>query len=109
MRAAVLTAYNEPLAIEELSSPDLGPTDVRVQIDASGVCHSDLTVQTGGVPMPPPVILGHEGAGTVLQVGDDVTALSVGDRVDRVVHSRRAACAGTASTISRTCARRPTR
>jgi len=81
MRAAVLNTYNEPLVIEELSSPDLGPTDVRVQIDASGVCHSDLTVQTGGVPMPPPVILGHEGAGTVLQVGDDVTALSVGDRV----------------------------
>ncbi|HVV35903.1 MAG TPA: Zn-dependent alcohol dehydrogenase [Acidimicrobiales bacterium] len=81
MRAAVLTQYNEPLVIEELSSPPLGPGDVRVHIDASGVCHSDLTVQKGGVPMPPPVILGHEGAGTVLEVGSDVSGLAVGDKV----------------------------
>ncbi len=81
MKAAVLNAYNEPLVIEELSLPDLGPNDVRVQIDASGVCHSDVTVATGGVPMPPPIILGHEGSGTILAVGDSVTRVSVGDRV----------------------------
>jgi len=81
MRAAILTAFNEPLEIEELTSPDLGPTDVRVSIEASGVCHSDLTIANGGVPMPPPVILGHEGAGTILQVGSDVSGLAVGDRV----------------------------
>jgi S-(hydroxymethyl)glutathione dehydrogenase/alcohol dehydrogenase len=81
MKAAVLSAYNEPLAIEELRAPDMGARDVRVQIDASGVCHSDLTIATGGVPMPPPVILGHEGAGTVLEVGSDVSRVAVGDRV----------------------------
>jgi S-(hydroxymethyl)glutathione dehydrogenase/alcohol dehydrogenase len=81
MRAAVLQEFNQPLVIEDLSSPDLGPRDVRVQIDASGVCHSDITVQTGGVPMPPPVILGHEGAGTVLEIGSEVTRVHVGDRV----------------------------
>jgi len=81
VRAAVLNAFNEPLVIEELSAPDLGPTDVRVQIDATGVCHSDLTVQNGGVPMPPPVILGHEGTGTITQVGSDVARVRVGDRV----------------------------
>ena len=81
MRAAVLSEYNQPLVIENLGSPDLGPRDVRVQIDASGVCHSDITVANGGVPMPPPVILGHEGAGTVLETGAEVTRVRVGDRV----------------------------
>ncbi len=81
MRAAVLSEYNQPLEIEELSEPALGAHDVRVHIDASGVCHSDLTVQTGGVPMPPPIILGHEGCGTVLEVGPDVRRVAVGDRV----------------------------
>ena len=81
MRAAVLTAYNEPLEIENLSAPNLGPHDVRVQVEASGVCHSDLTFQKGGVPFPPPVILGHEGSGTVLEVGDAVSRVKVGDRI----------------------------
>src|SRR3954454_24014286 len=81
MRAAVLNAYNEPLVIEELSDPPLGAHDVRVQIDASGVCHSDLTVQSGGVPMPVPLILGHEGAGTVVEVGSDVSRVKKGDTV----------------------------
>jgi S-(hydroxymethyl)glutathione dehydrogenase/alcohol dehydrogenase len=81
MRAAVLHEYNQPLVIEDLGSPDLGVRDVRVHIDASGVCHSDVTVANGGVPMPPPVILGHEGAGTVLEVGREVTRVKVGDRV----------------------------
>ncbi len=81
MRAAVLNGYNEPLVIEELREPALGPRDVRVQIDASGVCHSDLTVQSGGVPMPIPLILGHEGAGTVLETGPEVSRVRKGDRV----------------------------
>jgi len=81
MRAAVLTEYNKPLVIEELEDPPLGPRDVRVQIDASGVCHSDLTVQNGGVPMPVPIILGHEGAGTVLEVGKEVSRVKPGDTV----------------------------
>ncbi|MBA2281159.1 MAG: Zn-dependent alcohol dehydrogenase [Actinomycetota bacterium] len=81
MRAAVLNAYEQPLEIEELTSPDLGPNDVRMRIDASGVCHSDLTVQKGGVPFPPPIILGHEGAGTILEVGDAVSRVKVGDKV----------------------------
>jgi S-(hydroxymethyl)glutathione dehydrogenase/alcohol dehydrogenase len=81
MKAAVLSAYNEPLVIEDLTAPDLGPGEVRVHIDASGVCHSDVTVANGGVPMPPPLILGHEGSGVILEVGSDVSRVSVGDRV----------------------------
>src|SRR4051812_46108558 len=81
MRAAVLNEYGKPLEIEELEDPPLGPRDVRVQIDASGVCHSDLTVQNGGVPMPVPIILGHEGAGTVLEIGKEVSRVKPGDQV----------------------------
>jgi S-(hydroxymethyl)glutathione dehydrogenase/alcohol dehydrogenase len=81
VRAALLLAVDEPLVIETLTPEPLGPHDVRVQVDASGVCHSDLSIATGLVPMPPPVILGHEGAGTVLEVGDRVTRVRVGDRV----------------------------
>ncbi len=81
MRAAVLSDFNQPLTIEELADPALGPRDVRVQIDASGVCHSDLTVQRGGMPMPVPLILGHEGSGTVVETGPEVSRVRVGDRV----------------------------
>lgn len=72
---------NDALAIETIVPAPLGPHDVRVRIDASGVCHSDLSIATGSVPMPPPVILGHEGAGTVLEVGADVSRVRIGDRV----------------------------
>ena len=81
MRAAVMVGQNQPLAIEELRAPDLGPNDVRLHIDASGVCHSDLSVIHGKLPVPPPLVLGHEGAGTVVEVGDAVTRVAVGDRV----------------------------
>ncbi|HWW53816.1 MAG TPA: Zn-dependent alcohol dehydrogenase [Acidimicrobiales bacterium] len=81
MRAAILTEYNQPMVVEEVTSLGLGRRDVRVQIEASGVCHSDVTIAAGGVPLPPPIILGHEGAGTVLEVGPDVTRVKAGDRV----------------------------
>src|SRR4051794_10203450 len=78
MRAAILTAYNEPLVIEDVTAPEIGPHDVLVHIDASGVCHSDLSFANGSVPLPPPVILGHEGAGTVLAVGNEVSRVKLG-------------------------------
>ncbi len=81
MKAAVLTAYNEPMVIEEIAAAPIGPRDVLVHIDASGVCHSDLSMANGSLPLPPPIILGHEGAGTVLAVGPEVTRVAKGDRV----------------------------
>jgi S-(hydroxymethyl)glutathione dehydrogenase/alcohol dehydrogenase len=68
-----------PLVIEDLVTSELGDHDVEIRVEASGVCHSDLTM-LGGL-MPPPTILGHEGAGTVLRVGRDVSRVKVGDRV----------------------------
>jgi S-(hydroxymethyl)glutathione dehydrogenase/alcohol dehydrogenase len=81
MRAAILREYNEPLVVEDITPSDLGPTSVRVHVDASGVCHSDLSAMQGKVPMGTPLILGHEGAGTVLAVGSDVSRVKPGDRI----------------------------
>jgi S-(hydroxymethyl)glutathione dehydrogenase/alcohol dehydrogenase len=81
MRAAVMTAPNDPLVIETLEPPALDAYEVRLEVQASGVCHSDLSVLQGGVPMPSPLILGHEGAGVVVEVGSAVTRVKLGDRV----------------------------
>jgi S-(hydroxymethyl)glutathione dehydrogenase/alcohol dehydrogenase len=64
-----------------------GPTDVVVEIHAAGVCHSDLKVVTAATTYPVPVVLGHEGAGRVIEVGDAVRSVSVGDTV--VLHTLR--------------------
>jgi S-(hydroxymethyl)glutathione dehydrogenase/alcohol dehydrogenase len=81
MRAAVLYQWNEPFTVEEveLAAPQQG--EVRVKLVASGVCHSDLSIQRGILPMPPPRIIGHEGAGIVEQVGPGVTSVAPGDHV----------------------------
>jgi S-(hydroxymethyl)glutathione dehydrogenase/alcohol dehydrogenase len=81
MRAAVLYGFNEPFAVEEveLAAPRQG--EVRVKLAASGVCHSDLSIQRGILPMPPPRIIGHEGAGVVEEVGPGVTSVAAGDHV----------------------------
>lgn len=82
MRAVVLQAFNSEPAVQELEPIALHPRDVRVKVDASGVCHSDLTVATGGFALPLPIVLGHEGAGVVTEVGADVAEqLRPGDRV----------------------------
>ena len=81
MRAAIFTESNGDLSVEDVTPTDPGPRDVVVHITASGICHSDLSVINGTLPMPPPAILGHEGAGVVEKVGDAVTGLKVGDRV----------------------------
>src|SRR6266508_1074988 len=81
MRAAVYVEQDQPLIVEEMTPLDPGPGDVVVEIGASGVCHSDLSATNGTLPLPPPTILGHEGAGTVEWVGAEVTRVKKGDRV----------------------------
>ena len=65
MKAAVMRANNEALTFEDVRHDEPGPGEVLVRTVASGVCHSDLTVIEGGLPVPPPTILGHEPAGIV--------------------------------------------
>jgi S-(hydroxymethyl)glutathione dehydrogenase/alcohol dehydrogenase len=79
--AAVLSAPHEPLGVEQLELDDPGPGEVRVRYGASGVCHSDLHCVDGEWTVPLPLVLGHEGAGTVEAIGPGVTGLAVGDHV----------------------------
>jgi S-(hydroxymethyl)glutathione dehydrogenase/alcohol dehydrogenase len=81
MKAAVLRAYNEPVSIEDVDIADPGPREVRVRTVACGICHSDLHVQEGGLPVPLPCVLGHEPSGVVEEVGKDVTHVRPGDHV----------------------------
>ena len=81
MRAAVFVGTDQPLAIEDVKPAPPGPQDVVIEIGASGVCHSDLSLLRGYVPLPPGMILGHEGTGRVVEVGKEVTKVKKGDRV----------------------------
>jgi S-(hydroxymethyl)glutathione dehydrogenase/alcohol dehydrogenase len=81
VRAAVVHEVGSPFVVEEIELADPGPHDVRVALAASGVCHSDLSVQTGAIPFMFPTVLGHEGAGVVVEVGSAVTRVTPGDHV----------------------------
>lgn len=81
MKAAVMREVNAPLSIEEISIDKPRPGEVLVRTAASGVCHSDLHVIDGSLPIPPPIVLGHEPAGVVEQVGSDVSYVKPGDHV----------------------------
>ncbi|MFJ4540330.1 Zn-dependent alcohol dehydrogenase [Streptomyces tibetensis] len=81
VRAAVLPAVGSPLQITGIDLPDPGPGQVRVRLAAAGVCHSDLSLSDGTMRVPVPAVLGHEGAGTVVAVGEGVGHVSPGDGV----------------------------
>ncbi|WP_334143515.1 Zn-dependent alcohol dehydrogenase [Rhabdothermincola sp.] len=77
----------------DLSTRDLRAGEVRVRIEAAGVCHSDVSVIDGTIPFPTPVVLGHEGAGVVTEIGEGVTGLQLGDHVVISTLSNCGACA----------------
>ncbi|MFG3012667.1 Zn-dependent alcohol dehydrogenase [Streptomyces cinerochromogenes] len=81
VRAAVLPAIGAPLEITGIELPDPGPGQVRVRLAAAGVCHSDLSLSNGTMRVPVPAVLGHEGAGTVVAVGEGVTHVAPGTAV----------------------------
>lgn len=81
MRAAVLTEPGKPMELEEIPVPEPSRGEVVLQVQACGVCHTDLHVMKGDVAFPVPAVLGHEVAGEVVVVGDGVSGLAVGDSV----------------------------
>jgi S-(hydroxymethyl)glutathione dehydrogenase / alcohol dehydrogenase len=81
MKAAVMRARKAPLTIEEIDLGTPGPREVVVRTVATGVCHSDLHVLEGALPNPVPIVLGHEPAGVVEEVGAEVSHVAPGDHV----------------------------
>ena len=79
--AAVVTEIGKPLSLMELDIEDPRDDEILVRVVASGVCHTDLVVQAGMLPVPIPVILGHEGAGVVEKIGSKVSKVKLGDHV----------------------------
>ena len=80
-KAAIATAVGSPLEIVDIDVADPKAGEIRIQMGASGVCHSDLSVVNGVLPIALPAVLGHEGAGTITQLGEGVDNLSIGDHV----------------------------
>ena len=80
-KAVVCREINQPVVVEEIEVESPRRGEVMIKLAACGVCHSDYSVTTGTIPFPPPVVLGHEGAGIVIEVGEGVTDFSVGDAV----------------------------
>ncbi|MFC9788384.1 NDMA-dependent alcohol dehydrogenase [Rhodococcus sp. NPDC127528] len=81
-KGALIWDFNQPWTIEEIEIGDPRKGEVKVQMEASGMCHSDHHLVTGGIPMAGfPVLGGHEGAGIVTEVGEGVEDLAVGDHV----------------------------
>ncbi len=81
MRAAVVETAGAPFATRELVARAPGPGEVAVAVRAAGVCQTDLSLAGGAFGQRFPVVLGHEGAGEVLAVGDGVRRVAPGDRV----------------------------
>ncbi|MEB3766852.1 alcohol dehydrogenase AdhP [Acinetobacter sp. MD2] len=83
MKAAVVTAFNQPLEIKQVEIPKVTAGKVLVKMLATGVCHTDLHAMHGDWPIKPtvPFIPGHEGVGEVVEIGAGITHLKVGDKV----------------------------
>jgi aryl-alcohol dehydrogenase len=79
--AAVVQEVGAPFTLAEVELQDPAPDEVVVQIAGAGICHTDIAVKEGHLPFPLPGVLGHEGSGTVVSIGADVTTVAVGDPV----------------------------
>jgi len=80
-KAAVLHEFNTPLVVQEVELQAPKANEVSVKMVSSGVCHSDLHIVQGHIPVNLPIICGHEGAGIVTAVGPGPSTVQVGDRV----------------------------
>ncbi len=91
-RAAILESAPGELVIDDISVGNVGPREVRVRTVAAGLCHSDLHFIQGLYPYPLPAVLGHESAGVVEEIGDEVRDVAVGDHVVSCVSGFCGAC-----------------
>ncbi len=80
-KAVLCREIGSPVVVEEIEVEPPRHSEVMIRLAACGVCHSDLSATNGTIAFPPPVILGHEGAGVVVEVGANVSEYAVGDHV----------------------------
>jgi propanol-preferring alcohol dehydrogenase len=82
-RAAVVHAFTKPLVVEQVARLALEPGQIRIEVEASGLCHTDIHAAHGDWPVKPspPFVPGHESVGIVCELGPGVTEVSLGDRV----------------------------
>ncbi|WP_166261800.1 zinc-binding dehydrogenase [Marinobacter salicampi] len=80
-KAVVCREWGQPITVETINIAPPKHNEITIKVAACGVCHSDLSATTGKIQYPPPLVLGHEGAGVVIEVGEGVTEFSEGDHV----------------------------
>ncbi len=82
-RAAVVHEFGAPLTVDDVPAPALAANQVRVRVEATGLCHTDIHAANGDWPVKPspPFIPGHEGIGIVTELGPGATEVAIGDRV----------------------------
>ena len=80
-KAVVCRQWNQPVSVEEVEIASPGPNQVLIQMEAIGVCHSDLSATNGTMPLPPPVVLGHEACGRIVELGEGMRDYAVGDKI----------------------------
>src|SRR5258706_3293459 len=80
-KAVIGSDLDQPVVVEEILVDGPKRGEVTVRLGACGVCHSDLSTTNGTIPMPPPLVLGHEAAGEVVEIGEGVETLALGDHV----------------------------
>jgi propanol-preferring alcohol dehydrogenase len=109
MKAVVLEEFKKPLGVRDVPTPDVGPTDVLIRVEACGVCRSDWHIWQGDLswtrtrPMQLPTVLGHEQAGVVMEVGSEVRVIKPGMRVLTPFHNSCGACRYCVAGHSNTC------
>ena len=80
-KAVVCRELNKPVVVEDITVDAPRRGEITIKLAACGVCHSDLSATNGTIPMQPPLVLGHEGAGEVVEVGEEVAGFALGDHV----------------------------
>jgi Zn-dependent alcohol dehydrogenase len=80
-KAVIIRETGKPVAVEQIEVDAPRHGEITMRLVACGVCHSDLSATNGTIPYPPPMVLGHEGAGIVVEVGEGVTRFAPGDHV----------------------------
>jgi S-(hydroxymethyl)glutathione dehydrogenase/alcohol dehydrogenase len=80
-KAVLCRELNTPVVVEDIDVTEPRRGEVMIKLAACGVCHSDLSATNGTIPFQPPLVLGHEGAGVVIALGEGVSNIALGDHV----------------------------